>query len=122
MSIQESGPSAQSLSARISSTVVRLMSEYTGRGPTKARTTIDGDLIVVLLRDTLTKGERQLVGLGKLESVLQMRGAFQSAMRAEACAAVEELVGRKVIGFMSGNQADPDLAIEAFVLAPDEGP
>jgi uncharacterized protein YbcI len=122
VSIQESGPLGQSLPARISTLIVHLLSEYTGRGPTKARTTIDGDLIVVLLRDTLTKGERQLVHLGKLEAVLEMRGAFQSAMRAEASAAIEELVGRKVIGFMSGNHADPDLAIEAFVLEPDGAP
>ena len=37
-------------------------------------------------------------------------------MRAEASAAIEELTGRRVIGFMSDNHADPDLAIEAFVL------
>lgn len=37
------------------------MSEYTGRGPTKARTYVNEDLVSVLLRDTLTKGERSLV-------------------------------------------------------------
>lgn len=116
MSTHEPAVVGQSLAAEISTLVVRLMSEYTGRGPTKARTTINGDLIAVLLRDTLTKGERQLVALGKVESVMQMRRAFQGAMEEEACAAIEELVGRKVIGFMSDNHADPDLAIEVFVL------
>jgi uncharacterized protein YbcI len=116
VSTHELGAVGQSLAAEISTLVVRLMSEYTGRGPTKARTTINGDLIAVLLRDTLTKGERQLVALGKVENVMQMRRAFQGAMQEEACAAIEELVGRKVIGFMSDNHADPDLAIEVFVL------
>jgi uncharacterized protein YbcI len=116
VSTHEPAVVGQSLAAEISTLVVRLMSEYTGRGPTKARTTINGDLIAVLLRDTLTKGERQLVALGKVESVMQMRRAFQGAMQEEACAAIEELVGRKVIGFMSDNHADPDLAIEVFVL------
>src|ERR1700710_2590226 len=52
----------QSAAALISNHVVRQMSAYTGRGPTRAWTSIDGELISVVLRDTLTKGERSLVG------------------------------------------------------------
>lgn len=51
-----------STAAAISNHVVRTMSEYTGRGPTKARTYLDDDLVTVILQDTLTKGERSLVG------------------------------------------------------------
>jgi len=46
-----------SISAAISSAVVQLMREYTGRGPTKARTYVDEDLITVVLQDTLTMGD-----------------------------------------------------------------
>lgn len=35
-------------------------------------------------------------------------------------AAVEQQVELKVIAFMSANHAEPDLAIESFVLAPPE--
>ena len=52
------------LGAAISNAVVRLLAEYTGRGPTKARTTIRSDMVIVLLQDTLTKGERVLVTTG----------------------------------------------------------
>jgi uncharacterized protein YbcI len=110
---------ARSLAADISTSIVRLMAEYTGRGPTKARTTINGDLIVVLLRDTLTKGERGLAERGELDAVLSMRRAFQSTMRDEASSAIEELTGRRVLAFMSDNLADPDLAVEVFVLEPE---
>jgi len=103
----------------ISNRMVQLVADYTGRGPTKARTTINGDLIVVLLRDTLTKAEKRLVDDGQRSAVLQMRSAYQSAMQREASDVVGELVGREVIGFMSANHIDPDLAIEAFVLTPD---
>ena len=116
---EQEHPPGQSLAAEVSKTMVRLMSEYTGRGPTKARTTIDGDLVVTLLRDTLTKGERRLADLGEVDSVLDMRRAFQRSMSEEASVAVGALVGRKVIGFMSCNHADPDLAVEVFVLEPD---
>ena len=32
----------------------------------------------------------------------------------------EEAVGREVIGYMSGNQQEPDMMCEIFVLAPSE--
>lgn len=62
-----------SVSAAISSVVVKLLREYTGRGPTKARTYVDDDLITVVLRDTLTMGERSLVRDGEVELVLATR-------------------------------------------------
>jgi uncharacterized protein YbcI len=39
-------------------------------------------------------------------------------MRLELSREIEELTGRKVIGFMSDNHLDPDLAVEVFVLEP----
>jgi hypothetical protein len=33
---------------------------------------------------------------------------------------IEEATRRRVIGFMSGNQQDPDLMCEVFILAPDD--
>jgi uncharacterized protein YbcI len=94
------------------------MSEYTGRGATKARTYIYDDLVTVVLRDTLTKGEQSLVAGGKSDLVLKMRYAYQGTMRPDLIAAVEMLTGRTVIAFLSDNHIDPDIAIESFVLEP----
>jgi len=94
------------------------MSSYTGRGPTRAWTSIDEDLICVVLRDTLTKGERSLLADGRTELVLTMRKAYQTTMRNDLVAGVEEITGRKVIAFLSDNHIDPDIAIESFVLEP----
>ena len=109
----------QSLGASISNAIVRLLAESTGRGPTKARTTIDRDLVVVMLANALTKGERYLVDNGDEQRVLEMRAAFQSAMANECRAAVEDLTGRKVVAFMSANHVEPDMAAEIFVLEPN---
>src|SRR4051812_10394271 len=38
--------------------------------------------------------------------------------KGDDCSPIEELTGRKVIGFMSDNHIDPDLAVEVFVLEP----
>jgi uncharacterized protein YbcI len=105
-----------SIHSRISNGIVHLLTEYTGRGPTRARTTIDGTLVVCLLEDALSKGERTLVSLGKEEAVLQIRHSFQDAMEADAMALVSELTGCRVVAFMSTNHADPDYAVEIFVL------
>jgi uncharacterized protein YbcI len=100
----------------ISNMVVRLMSEYTGRGPTKSRTYLQDDLITVVLQDTLTKGERSLVRDGKEELVLSTRLAYQMTMRQDLIAGLEQLTGRTVRAFMSANHMDPDVAVEIFVL------
>jgi len=96
--------------------VVRLFSEHTGRGPTKARTTIDGELIVVLLHDSMTHAEKTLVRAGRPAEVLQMRRTFQETMRPSLIEAVEELTDRSVVAFMSANDVDPDAAAEIFVM------
>ena len=109
---------AGSKAAAISNMIVRTMSEYTGRGPTKARTHLADELVTVLLQDTLTKGERSLVGDGRDELVLSMRKAFQVTMRLDLIAGIEEITGRSVLAFMSDNHIEPDMAVEVFVLAP----
>jgi uncharacterized protein YbcI len=114
--------SGLSAAASISHRVVQLMSTYTGRGPTKAWTSIDHDLVSVVLRDTLTRGERSLVADGRSELVRSMRKAYQDTMRQELIAAVEEQTGRKVTAFLSDNHIDPDIAIESFVLEPRPEP
>jgi uncharacterized protein YbcI len=111
-------PQGQSIGARISNLVVQLMSTYTGRGPTKAWTSMDDELISVVLRDTLTRGERSLVSDNRSQLVLDLRKAYQNTMGEELIAGVEEISGRKVIAFLSDNHIDPDIAIESFVLEP----
>ena len=105
-------------SAAISNMVVRFVSAYTGRGPTNARTHISEDLVTVVLKDTLTKGERSLVRDGREALVLDMRKAFQNTMREDLVAGVEAIIGRQVVAFMSDNHIDPDFAVESFVLEP----
>ena len=106
------------LASAISNAMVHLLHEYTGRGPTRARTTIGDDLIVCVLADTLTNSERKLVDAGEERLVLDQRSAIQRLMSGEAITMIETLMGRSVTAFMSNNHIDPDLAVETFVLAP----
>jgi uncharacterized protein YbcI len=93
-----------------------MLREYTGRGPTKARTTIRDNVVLVMLEQTLTKGEQSLVAKGRSDKVLEIRHEFQNAMRQECSDKVAELTGRNVLAFLSANHIDPDLGAEIFML------
>jgi uncharacterized protein YbcI len=107
-----------SQSAEISNGVVGIVREYTGRGPTRARTTITDDLVVVLMGETLLKAEKSLIAAGDTDLVMTTRRKFQSAMRGEFVELIESTLGRRVNAFMSDNHVDPDMAAELFVLEP----
>jgi uncharacterized protein YbcI len=109
-------PPGSSIYLAISNAIVGLLREYTGRGPMKARTTLRDNVVLVLLEQTLTKGEQVLVEKGRGENVLALRHEYQEAMREEASAKVAEITGRNVLAMMSANHLDPDLAAEIFVL------
>ena len=113
-----SEPQDGELAAKISNTVVQALSRTTGRGPTKAKTTLGPNGVFVVLQDTLTRGEQTLAAAGQGEAVLDLRHRWQMIMKKEVSREIEQLTGRKVIGFMSDNHIDPDLAVEVFVLEP----
>ena len=108
-----------SLSVQISNAAVQVYRAHTGRGPTRSRTSIDHNLIVVELRDTLTTGERNLVAVGQLDTVQEMRRAYRHLLHQPLIDAVEHLAGRRVLALLSDCQLDPDLAVEVFVLVPE---
>ncbi len=106
----------------LSNAVVRIVREYTGRGPSIARASIRDDLVIVLLQETLLKAEHSLIADDKAGLVIEMRRSFQQTMRQALSEAVERLTGRKVIAFMSDSHLEPDYSVEVFVLAPEEAP
>jgi len=72
------------------------------------------------LRGGFTRVEETLREAGRGEDVIQQRMAFQEVMRDRFQAVIERATGRRVIGFMSGNQQQPDMLCEVFVLAPSD--
>jgi uncharacterized protein YbcI len=104
----------------ISDGLVALLKEYYGRGPTRAKSYYEDDLVVCLLRGGFTRVEQTLLDGGRGSSVIQQRMDFQDLMRERFEAVVTAATGRRVIGFMSGNQQDPDLMCEVFILAPTD--
>jgi uncharacterized protein YbcI len=117
MSAGHGQPNGQ-LAAAISNTVVKALARTTGRGPTQAKTTFGDNGVFVVLQDSLTVGEQTLTDAGQGQVVLDLRRRWQAVMEEDVSREIEELTGRKVVGFMSDNHIDPDLAVEVFVLEP----
>jgi uncharacterized protein YbcI len=104
----------------VSDGLVALLKEFYGRGPTRAKSYYDDDLVVCVLRGGFSRVEQTLLDGGRGSAVIDQRMAFQDLMRGRFVAVIENATGKKVIGFMSGNQQDPDIMCEVFVLAPTD--
>ena len=103
--------------AQITNGIVRLFSEYYGRGPTRAKSfLLDDTFVVTVLRDTLTTVERTLAEAGHGHQVRTVRLTFQEALADTFKGVVEEALGRKVVSYHSQLLIDADMGFELFVL------
>ncbi len=116
----EDGTTAAGATLQISDEMVRLYKEQFGRGPTRARAYWAGpDTVTVILEDTLTPAERNLVKMGEHQRLRDTRTFFQYATVAEFCEPVERLTGRRVRAFLSAIDTEADgMCVETFVLHP----
>jgi uncharacterized protein YbcI len=103
--------------ATISREMVRLQAEYYGKGPTRAKTYIVDDLVVVVLEETFTRAERTLAERGEREAIQHIRRRFQQQMAESFTSLVEQATGRKVRVFLSETDVDSDVSVETFLLA-----
>jgi uncharacterized protein YbcI len=109
-------PSGGELLSAISNLVVGVYADHIGRGPTKARTFVDNDIVVCVMEDTMTTAEKTLASSGRAATVIQIRANFHETMRKELVTGVEALTGRRVVAFIGGASLSPDIASELFVL------
>ncbi|HEY5144379.1 MAG TPA: Na-translocating system protein MpsC family protein [Solirubrobacteraceae bacterium] len=115
------GPTAHGdVLTAISDGMVALLKEFYGRGPTRVKSYYADDLVVCLLRGGFSRVEQTLFEGGRGASVIQQRMDFQDLMRGRFEDVISRATGRRVIGFMSGNQQDPDMMCEVFILAPTD--
>jgi uncharacterized protein YbcI len=103
--------------AAVTNGIVRLFSDWYGRGPTRAKTyLLDERYVVCVLRETMTTVERTLTELGKGELVRRVRLTFQEAMVDEFKQVVEQALGRRVAAYHSQLSVEEDIGFEFFSL------
>ena len=105
--------------AEVTNGIVRLFSEYYGRGPTRAKSyMLEDRYVVTVLRDTMTTVEKTLAENGHIDMVRKVRLTFQEAMAAEFKGVVERALGRRVQSYHSQILVEPDVGFEFFMLEP----
>jgi uncharacterized protein YbcI len=103
--------------AAVTNGIVKLFRDYYGRGPTKAKSyMLDDRILVCVLEETMTRVERTLVQNGQGHKVRDVRLTFQEAMADEFKGVVGGITGRPVVAYHSQLTLEPDIGFEFFVL------
>lgn len=114
---QEGGGSVRTA---LANAMVGMKKQFYGRGPTAAKAWILDDYVFVAMEGGLTRNEETLLADGKADLVRSYRLSFQDTMGETTIAAVEELLGRRVLTYQSQIVFDPPRAFEIFVLEPQQ--
>lgn len=107
------------LNTAIANELGKLVADFVGRGGTKSRAFISDDVVVFLLEDGATRGERNIIAAGRADLVRLGRDVLQRSMEEQLVAAVERLTRRRVRLFLSGSSSLGESSVEVFVLEPD---
>ena len=105
--------------ATVSNGIVQLLRETYGRGPTKAKSYLNDNVLLVVLEDILTTVEKTLLDDGRDELVREVRLSYQTAESNRFKSVVEEALNRKVVTYHSQVTFDPPMGFEFFVLRPE---
>jgi uncharacterized protein YbcI len=116
MTVDRQAHAGGSINQAIANAVVRQHRRYVGRGPSKAHAFHHHNVIVVVMDEPLTQGERSLAANGQAESVQQLRRGFQRMMRRALVDDVEALTGSVVEAYLGAVHLDPDIETAVFVL------
>ncbi|MHB8532728.1 MAG: Na-translocating system protein MpsC family protein [Solirubrobacteraceae bacterium] len=112
-------PPSREVLDSVTEAMVSLHERYHHRTPITGKTQFLGDdLLVCVLGGVYTDVEKTMIELQRSTLVQETRSAFQTAMERRFIDRVEDLVGRRVLAFISNQHVGPDLEIEIFLLAP----
>ena len=107
-----------SVRTQLANAMAGLMKKHYGRGPTAAKAFLEDQYVFVVLEDgLLLPHEQTLLERGMDDEVRNHRLKFQEAVGSTAIGAVEEIVGRKVVGYHSQITFRPTRVYEIFALA-----
>ena len=102
------------LLARISTEMVRAQKKYFGKGPESAKSYMMDDFLLIVMRGSQTVAEKTMVEFGREDEVRSFRQTFENEMTSRLTGMIEELTGRKVLGYQSQFLFEPEVVIELF--------
>ncbi|HLM51618.1 MAG TPA: Na-translocating system protein MpsC family protein [Solirubrobacteraceae bacterium] len=102
--------------AALANAMVGLKKRFYGKGPTRAKAYINDVYVFCVLEGGLTRNEETLLDAGEDRLVRDYRLRFQEVMAKPSHEAVEQLTGRRVLGYHSQMVFDPFRSFEIFIL------
>lgn len=114
--VEDQEERGQGLLVRISNEMVRAQKQFFGKGPTRAKSYMFDDLLLIVMRGGLTTAEKTMLEFGHPDQVRQFRQMFENEMTERLTTMVENLTGRTVLSYQSQVMFDPDLVVEMFVF------
>src|SRR3954452_21757145 len=119
--ISSSAEPQVSLRTQLANAMATIKKKQYGRGPTAARAYLEDDYLFVVLEGGLMPHEETLLASGHEDEVRRYRLVFQEAVGSMAIGSVEELTGRRVVGYHSQITFNPTRAFEIFAFEPQGG-
>ncbi len=110
------GEDGGALLARISNEMVRAQKEFFGRGPTKAKSYMLDDMLIIVMRGGMTTAEKTMLEFGHEDQVREFRQLFENEMTERLTTKMEEITGRSIVNYQSQVMFDPDVLVEMFVF------
>ena len=108
----------QSVTARISTEIVRTLKESVGKGPVKAKSYLLDDFLLVVRRGGVTVAAETMLERGHEDLVREFRQKYQNEMGEVLVSKVETLTGRRVTNYQSQILFDPHIVMEIFFFDP----
>jgi uncharacterized protein YbcI len=110
-------PPEQGMLAKISTEVVRTLKDSFGKGPLKAKSYLQDDFLLVVMRGGVTVAEQTMLDRGHGDLVREFRQTYQNEMGDDLVAKIELLTQRKVVNYQSQILFEPHIVMEVFFFA-----
>jgi len=94
--------------------MVHAQKKFFGKGPTSAKSYMLDDFLIIVMRDNRTTAENTMVEFGRAEVVRDFRQQFENEMTGKLEGMIEQLTGRRILGYQSQIIISPDVVIEIF--------
>jgi uncharacterized protein YbcI len=107
------------LLGRVSRELVHALKLSYGKGPTKAKSYLCDDVLLVVMEGGLLPAETTMVDHGRDDLVREFRQQFENELAETFIGLVEAITGRKVLNYQSQIMFEPDMIFELFVLDGD---
>jgi uncharacterized protein YbcI len=112
----EPGEPRLAMLQKLSKEAAKLQRTAFGKGPETVKSYFIDDLLLIVMRDSLTIAEKTMLEFGQGDLVRQFRQTFENEMTKRFTDMVEDVTGRSVLTYQSQIMFHPDVVVEMFVF------